>query len=183
MTEAKVATAIPREQQCSDELDAIERLENEKKTHGIQAGKLKEQMQKLEMQVKESYEVLVRMKKEAKESSEVAAKIKKELQEMERKNKELDNELQKITAEEQILQVDLKKKTQELGSCMSNNAELCLLAEELVEKYRSKGLGTMILEKEPLTQIKKVKLERLSQKYLEQIKQKKMDNKLSGGKE
>jgi hypothetical protein len=38
-----------------------------------------------------------------------------------------------------------------------------------VKAYKNKGIGAAILEKEPLTQIKKVELEQLTQKYKEEI--------------
>jgi hypothetical protein len=58
-----------------------------------------------------------------------------------------------------------------LSSCEESNASLCIIGEELVKAYKNKGITTAILEKEPLTQIKKVELEQLAQKYKENIEQ------------
>lgn len=157
------------EQKCRADLDKIQlTLSSERKTLTGQLGAVKEQVQKLEMQ--------------AKASEEASAKMKKALQEGERSNKDLDLGLKKIAGEKQALQSELKKTTQELAHCASNNAELCIIAEELLIKYRNKGVGAAILEREPIVQVKKVELEQLTQKYQEEIEQQKINNKDNGGK-
>jgi hypothetical protein len=122
-----------------------------------------------------------KLEMQAKTSEEASTKMKKAIQESERSNKELDLGLKKITGEKQALQSELKKMTQELGHCASNNAELCIIAEELLTKYRNKGVGAAILEREPIVQVKKVELEQLTQKYQEEIEQQKINNKNNGG--
>jgi chromosome segregation ATPase len=174
MEQDKKDAVVSIEQKCQGDLDKIDKLENEKNILGSQVSKLKEQIQKMETQVKTSDEALTRIKKE---SDEASVSAKKDLQEMERNNKNLGQELKKITEDKQSLIADLKKKTQELDNCASNNADLCIIAEELVEKYKNKGIGAVLTEKEPLTQINKVKLEQLTQKYKEEIRQKKINRK------
>jgi chromosome segregation ATPase len=174
MEEDKTDTTVSIEQKCQSDVDKIYKLENEKKTLGLQISKLKEQIQKLEIQIKESDEAFTKMKKE---SDEASVRSKKNLQEMEQNKKGLEQELKKIIEEKQALQADLKRKTQDLANCVSNNAELCIIAEELVEKYRNKGLGAILKEKEPLTQINKVKMEQIAQEYKEEIRKKKMSKK------
>jgi chromosome segregation ATPase len=167
-TEA-MAALEQSEQKCRVELDKLQlTLRNERKSLTGQVRALKEQAQKLEMQAKASAE-------------ELAGK-KKELREMERNNKELEQGLKKTTGEKQALQTELKKTTQDLAHCASNNAELCIIAEELLTKYRNKGVGAAILEREPLFQVKKVELEQLTQKYREEIEQQKISKKEDGGK-
>jgi hypothetical protein len=85
--------------------------------------------------------------------------------------------LKKTAGEKQALQADLKRTTRELGTCSSNNADLALIAEELVKRYKNKGFGAVLLEKEPLTQVRKVELEQLTNQYLEDIAQKKTTRK------
>ena len=131
------------------------------------------------MKVRETVEASARSKNESEEAS---ARSKNDIQEMERNNKDLDDKLKKITGEMQTLQADLKKTTRDLGHCASNNAELCIIAEELVKKYRNKGLGTVLMEKEPLTQIKKAELEQFIRKYQEEIEQQKIKKNDDGGK-
>jgi chromosome segregation ATPase len=174
MNEEKAESVRSVQQQCQGNLDAIQRLEDEKKALGFQAAKLKEQVRKLETQSRESAETMARTKKEYDETS---ANLKKEIQGLEQKSRDQEQGLKKAAGEKQSLQADLKKKTQDLGACVSNNAELSILAEELVAAYKNKGLGNVLLQKEPLTQIKRVKLEQLTQQYMEQISQKKINNK------
>jgi len=176
MTEEKNEATVSIEQQYQEEMD---KLLNQKKALGGQLLKLKEQVQTLEMKVRESDEAYARGKKE---SEEAYARNKKEILEMERNNKDLEDKLKKITGEMQTIQAELKKTTRDLGHCASNNAELCIIAEELVKKYRNKGLGTVLMEREPLTQIKKAELEQFIRKYQEEIEQQKIKKNDEGGK-
>jgi septal ring factor EnvC (AmiA/AmiB activator) len=129
------------------------------------------------MKAKDSDEASAKAKKlemKVKELDEASAKTKKELQEMERSSKDLDREVKKVTGEKQALQAELKKKDQDFGQCVTNNAELCIIADELLKKYQNKGIGAVILQKEPLTQIEKVELEKIVQQYQEEIGQRKI---------
>lgn len=167
LTEEKAAATSSLEQACRDDMNKLQTaLQGEKKKAGTLNGQVKtltEQVQKLDVRVKAADETTVRTKQE--------------LQEAQRNNKELDHELKKTTSEKQALQADLKKTTRELGTCTSNNADLATIAGELVKKYKDKGIGAAILEKEPLTQVKKVELEQLTSQYEEEIEQKKINKK------
>jgi len=167
LTEEKAAATSSLEQACRDDMNKLQTaLQGEKKKAGTLKGQVKtltEQVQKLDVRVKAADETTVRTKQE--------------LQEAQRNNKELDHELKKTTSEKQALQAELKKTTRELGTCTSNNADLATIAGELVKKYKDKGIGAAILEKEPLTQVKKVELEQLTSQYEEEIEQKKINKK------
>jgi chromosome segregation ATPase len=163
MAEENNDATVSIQQQCQGDLD---KLQNEKKSLAAQLVKLKDQIQQRDMKIRESVEASARTKRE---SDEAAVRAKKELQEMERNSQELDNKLKKITGEEQVLQAELKKTTQSLGQCASDNAELSSISWDLLKKYRNKGFGTILAEKEPLTQIGKVQLEQLTQQYKEEI--------------
>jgi chromosome segregation ATPase len=167
MTEEKAETTGSLEQKCRDDMNKLQAaLQSEKKKAGAlsgQVGTLTEQVQKLEARIKAA--------------DERADETKQELQEALQNNKDLDRELRKTAGEKQTLQADLKRTTRELGTCSSNNAELCLIAEELVKKYKDKGIGAVFLEKEPLTQVRKVELEQLTSQYREEIEQKKINKK------
>ena len=175
MTEEKNEATVSIEQQYQMDL---EKLRNEKNALGGQLGKIKEQVRMLEMKVRESDEALARGKKD---SNEASVRSKKDIQEMERSNKDLEDKVKKMTGEVQTLQAELKKTNRHLGHCASNNAELCIIAEELVKKYRNKGLGAVLMQKEPLTQIKKAELEQLIRIYQEEIEQQKIKKNDGGG--
>ncbi|MFZ1980528.1 MAG: hypothetical protein WAU61_04420 [Smithella sp.] len=165
MEEEKTEATASVEQKCQSDLD---KMQNEKKTLGGQLIKLKEQARNLEAKIDVK----------TKEADELTAKNKKELQDAGKKydqaiqqNKDLEHNLKKVNGEKDNLQAQLKKTAKALKSCKENNAALCVIGEELVKAYKNKGITTAILEKEPLTQIKKVELEQLTQKYKENIEQ------------
>jgi len=171
MEEEKTEATASVEQKCQSDLD---KLQNEKKALSGQLVKLKEQARNLEAKIEAKI----------KEADELTAKNKKELQEAGKKydqasqrNKDLERDLKKVKGEKDALQAQLKKTTQNLKNCEVNNANLCIIGEELVKAYKNKGVKDAILEKEPLTQIKKVELEQLAQKYKEEIEQQKIKKK------
>ena len=154
----------------------LEMLRIEKEALGGEVNVLRGQVRKLDLKVRESDEALARKRKELEEASAASVAARKELREMERTNKDLANELKKTTGEKLALQAETKRINQALDTSESNNAELCVIAEELLKKYRNKGLGAVFMDKEPLTQIRKVELEQLIQKYQERIEQQKSKN-------
>ena len=165
MAEEKDEATSSLGQKCQSDAD---KLQNDKKALSAQLAKLKEQKKDLD----------ARIETKNKETEDVIAKNKKDLQEAGKKydqaiqqNKDLERNLKKVNGEKDNLQAQLKKTTKALKSCKENNAALCVIGEELVKAYKNKGITTAILEKEPLTQIKKVELEQLTQKYKENIEQ------------
>ncbi|MGD0168942.1 MAG: hypothetical protein ABSE54_04370 [Smithella sp.] len=165
MTDEKDEATTSLGQQCQSNTD---KLQNEKKALSAQLAKLKEQKKDLDAKIEAKN----------KEVEELIAKNKNDLQEAGKKydqaikqSKDLERNLKKVNGEKDNLQAQLKKTTKELKSCKENNAALCVIGEELVKAYKNKGITTAILEKEPLTQIKKVELEQLTQKYKENIEQ------------
>ena len=143
-------------------------LRDENKSLEGQLRKSKERLQMLETKTRESDEAYAKARKE---SDEAIDRNKKKIQEMERNISRLDNELKKVTAEKQALQAELKETARDLERSEANNVRLCVIAEELVRKYREKGLGAILIEKEPLTKIGKVELEQLIDEYREKINQ------------
>jgi chromosome segregation ATPase len=165
MADEKTEATTSIEQKCQGDLD---KMQNEKKALGGQLVKLKEQARNLEAKIEAKI----------KEADELTARNKKELQEAGKKydqaaqrTKELERDLKKVNGEKDALKAQLKKTTQKLSSCEESNANLCIIGEELVKAYKNKGVKDALLEKEPLTQIKKVELEQLAQKYKENIEQ------------
>ena len=182
--EEKSQATASLEQQFQDDLKQISDLKREKKNLAGQAGRLKEQAQNLEFRLKGADEAFARVKKlenKLRDADEASARTKKELQETAHKSKGLEQELKKMAAEKQAFETALTKTTRTLGSCRANNAKLCTLAEELINKYKNKGFLSVLAEKEPLTQINKVELEQLTQKYQEEIRQQKINKKKCEG--
>jgi len=182
MAEEKAEATVSTDQRCQNDLD---KLESERKALEIQLGKLKEQARNVEAELREQVRSL---EAKIKQIDEASTKTKKELQEEKQKyaqasqNKnDLEREQEKTKAEkralQQTLQAELERTIQNLGRCEVNNAKLCLIAEEIVKAYQDKGIGATLLGKEPLTQIKKVELEQLTQKYREEIEKQKIKKK------
>ncbi len=171
MTEEKAEATGSIEQKCRDDGDRLQAaLQGEKKRAGAlsaQVSALTGQVQQLDAGIKAADAAL--------------AKTKQNLQETQRHNQDLDRDLKKTAGEKQNLQAELKRTTRELGTCTSNNADLAIISQELVRKYKDKGFGSVILEKEPLTQVRKVELEQLTSQYQEEIDQKRITKKQGGG--
>jgi len=148
----------------------LKKIQDEKNVLGGQLGKLKEQAGGLEKKIKEADEVIARTRKELQDVHQKYAQATQ-------CGKDLERDLKKARGEKEALQGELKAATRSLNQCQKHNANLCIIAEDLVKAYRNKGVGAAILEKDPLLQIKKVDLEHLTQKYREEIEQQKIKKK------
>ena len=85
-------------------------------------------------------------------------------------------DLKILTTKRDDIASKLKRSEFMLARCRDDNAELCGIADELIVKYKNKGVFTSIIEKEPITQIKKVKLEKFTEEYIDKINQHKIEN-------
>ncbi|MDY6822753.1 MAG: hypothetical protein SWH68_03000 [Thermodesulfobacteriota bacterium] len=61
-------------------------------------------------------------------------------------------------------------------SCMDRNARLCLVVDGILEAFHDKGVGSSLLAKEPVTQLKQVHVEKVVQHYQEKIREFKQDS-------
>src|SRR5208337_2866048 len=84
---------------------------------------------------------------------------------------ERETEIKRLSAEQQALQANLKKNQDGLERCEGNNARLCIIACDILGKYENKGVLTAFAQNEPLTQLKKVELEKYIQEYGQLIDQ------------
>ena len=123
---------------------------------------------------KKTAHLKVRLKELFKKYADVTARldgVKKEYNEAEKKFKQ---ELKVLTAARDSISSKLKRNEFMLARCREDNAELCKIADELIVTYKNKGVFSSIIEKEPVTQIKKVKLEKFTEKYTDKINQHKV---------
>jgi chromosome segregation ATPase len=98
------------------------------------------------------------LRKTAAEKDELASKHARALKEHEGERGRLEGEMRALDAE-------LKRTKQRVDSCEEKNARLCIIAQELLERYEKKGVFDSVLQAEPLTQFKKVELEKIVQEY------------------
>ena len=96
----------------------------------------------------------------------------------ERALKEHEREMEQRVTEKREMESELKSALraaeQRSERYEGHNARLFLIAEELVEAYKNKGVSTSVLQAEPFTQIRKVEMERLEQEYLDRIDKEKI---------
>jgi chromosome segregation ATPase len=158
----------------------VEKMEAEKKALLKEQEKLRKRIRGIENRASSSGT-------RVKELSAVIEKLKREQEEREKKHQkailERERRTAEVTAERERVESELRNTLdavhRELDRCESHNARLYVIAEELVEKYKNKGVMTSILQEEPFTQIEKVEMENLLQEYKDKIE----TQRLSKGKE
>jgi chromosome segregation ATPase len=94
--------------------------------------------------------------------------------------KGLEEDIEKIKAERADLRNEMDRVRKEIDLCLAHNARLCVIAQELVEKYKEKGVVEALMNQEPLTQIEKVELERFLQEYEQKIRENNMEPQKTG---
>ena len=146
-------------------------LQKETSSISQQYESLQAQKKKLELEL----QTLASQKEEIMKSGE---KTKKELAELTAAHEKVQQNVKQLTEEKEnvkkTLESELEKVRQKLGQCESHNARLCAIANELINKYRTKGLVNTLLQKEPFTQLKRVEVDELMQEYQEKIEQQKL---------
>jgi hypothetical protein len=161
-------TMIEGQQRAFEE--EVEKLRKEKavvlREGQALAEKLKNEVVLLEQKYKTLEEGELSLKSEIQKNEE---KYRREIQADKLIIKDKEAETRKIASEKKDLQQELKRISQVLERCEANNARLCIIAGELVEKYRNKGVTKSILLSEPFTQLQKVEMEKLIQEYMERI--------------
>ncbi len=80
-------------------------------------------------------------------------------------------QLRQSESDKNQLQDTVNGQAELIQSCGSKNAELVRINREVLERYRKKGCFDALLQREPLTQLKRVEVENLVQEYQDQIDQ------------
>ena len=121
------------------------------------------------------------LKAKIEELSENCSKVKTELADLELKYGRVimgfDQDLKSMVAEKKTLQSELRKERHKFNRCETKNAKLCMIANELIEKYQNKGIVGTLIQKEPFTQLKKVEIEKFMQEYKEKIEEQELERK------
>lgn len=169
-------------------------LEGRKREMEAEAADLKEQSQAVSAELEnvrtknqKLSDSLAEMRARHSEVSDKVASLEADIEQMRREQtarqeahrEEIEKLNQAKAAVEAELNASLKQTGRHLNRCESDNAKLCLLAEELLEKYENKGTAKQFLHTEPFTQIKRVELERLIQEYrhkVEDLRRRKNEN-------
>ncbi|MBE9520481.1 MAG: hypothetical protein IME97_05065 [Proteobacteria bacterium] len=113
--------------------------------------------------------------------SENYSKVKTELADLELKYGRVvmgfDQDLKRMAADKKTLESEVRKERHKFNRCETKNAKLCLIANELIEKYQNKGIVGTLIQKEPFTQLKKVEIEKFMQEYKEKIEEQELERK------
>ena len=78
-----------------------------------------------------------------------------------------------MTAGKNTLETSLRKVNEDLDVCRTHNGRLCAIADDLVKARARNG---SFLQKEPLVQIKRIELEKITQDYCDKIDAEKLNN-------
>ena len=91
------------------------------------------------------------------------------LEEVIGKYRELAEQLRGVEAERAKLTAELATEAQTRRSCQADNVELADIADEALDRYEDKGCFSAMLQKEPLTGIKRARVENLVEGYRDQV--------------
>ncbi len=91
------------------------------------------------------------------------------MQKLVTKYKELVAALRVIEDERTTLQRTVAQKNVALDTCAGDNVKLYQTSLELVERYENKGVWDAMLQREPITQLKRVEIENTVQDYLARV--------------
>lgn len=80
-------------------------------------------------------------------------------------------QLRQSETEKNQLQEMINGQAELIQSCESKNTELVRVNRELLDRYRKKGVFDALLQREPLTQLKRVEIENTVQEYQDRIDQ------------
>ena len=89
-------------------------------------------------------------------------------------------DLRNLESEKNQLQETIDGQTQLIESCEDKNARMVQINRELLVHYEKKGILDAVLQREPLTQLKRVEVENIVQEYQEKIDQLEFKKKMAG---
>lgn len=79
-------------------------------------------------------------------------------------------DMAKLGGEKQQVEGQLTAMTERNTRCTEDNAKLSAISSELLKKWWDKGVGDVLAQREPLTQVGKVEMEHLQQEYSGKIR-------------
>lgn len=116
------------------------------------------------------------LRKEVEKKELRGNRLQADLSQCKGKSETIATDLEKTRKEKESLEVEKMNLISELKDSKNlseryrrNNQDLTEIAKDLIEKYKSKTIADVMAEKEPLTQIGKIELEKFVQEYGEKI--------------
>lgn len=92
------------------------------------------------------------------------------------KFKETVKNLQQVETERGQLQVTVADQKKDIEACISKNQSLHRTALDILNEYENKGVWDALLQREPITQVKKVEIENTAQNFKHNLEDQKIDN-------
>jgi len=89
--------------------------------------------------------------------------------------KENEQKIAQLSETLQQTDFELKRVGRQLDNCKENNGRLCMITEELIDKYKTKGVVGSLIIKEPFTQLEQVEVEKLVQEYTGKIEKERIE--------
>ena len=77
--------------------------------------------------------------------------------------------LRRMESEKNLLQETTVGQAQQIETCESHNVKLLQVNQDLLGQYENKGFFDAMLQREPLTQLKRVEIENIAQEYQDRI--------------
>ena len=79
--------------------------------------------------------------------------------------REMTEKNQQLAAVLQVSQNEAGERTQQVRTCAEKNLKMYQTSLELTERYRTKGVLDALLQKEPMTQMKRVQIDNIAEQY------------------
>ena len=87
------------------------------------------------------------------------------------KYKELVENLRLVEGDKSVAQTKVAEQERRLGDCSVKNTKLYEVNLELLDRYENKGVWDALLQREPVTQLKRVEIEGVVEEYKYKISQ------------
>ena len=166
-------------QQVTGERDALqgelekaqsERVKNDEK-HKKEIALLTKKIEGLENTSDRSQDVLTRTNEANTTLRERNKEQQERMQKLVDKYKELVENLRAVEADKSTAQTKVTEQERRLDDCSAKNTKLYEVNLELLDRYENKGVWDALLQREPVTQLKRVEIEGVVEEYKHKISQ------------
>ena len=151
-------------------------VEQEKAVLGKELETLKKKTGEIESSVARANRSRAAAEKEGEALKQVKVELNEKIMQLEKQFgenqlslRDTRQSLQQETSQKQRLEQSLGVRDKELGSCETKNKKLYQYQVELINRAQNRGSLDSLLEREPLTQLRRVEIENLLEEYRDKI--------------
>jgi chromosome segregation ATPase len=149
--------------------EQIKALEAKLESKETTINKLKQSVSNKNKSIKSRNEVMNRYQKTVKSQQSRIELTREKFNQLVVKYRELVKALKVLEAERAESHNKINIKQAKLELCNKNNKELAKTASNILDEYENKGIWDALLQKEPVTQLKRVEVENYTQKLSKDI--------------